>query len=188
MIISLGGSPGSGKSSLAQKLADSLNYSYYDMGALRRHMALEQGITLAELNKQGETNPESDLIVDKYQENLGKKSDNFVVTGRTSWHFIPHSLKIFLAVDIAEGARRIMADHNHHSQGESFSSLEETITALKQREESDKLRYQKYFNINVYDKNNYDWYFDTTHLNKEEVFNAVWDFVSQKLAAQNVKS
>jgi len=181
MIISLGGQAGSGKSTIAQRLADALHYSYYDIGALRRHMALEQGITLAELNKQGETNPESDLIVDKYQENLGKKSDNFVVTGRTSWHFIPHSLKIFLAVDVAEGARRIMTDQNHRSQGEAFSSLEEAITALKQREESDKLRYQKYFQIDVYDKSNYNLYLDTTHLNKDEVFERVYNYIQDKL-------
>ncbi|MCX6792681.1 MAG: cytidylate kinase family protein [Candidatus Falkowbacteria bacterium] len=181
MIISFGGSAGSGKSSLALKIAERLNYSYYDMGALRRHMALEQGITLAELNKKGETDPESDLIVDRYQENLGKTSDNFVITGRTSWHFIPHSLKIFLAVDVEEGARRIMADKNHQTQGEAFSSLEEAIQAQKERMESDKLRYEKYFQIDVYDKNNYDWYFDTTHLGKDEVFDAVWGFIQSKI-------
>lgn len=181
MIISLGGHPGSGKSTIAQKLADKLNYSYYDMGSLRRHMALEQGITLAELNKRGEDDPQSDLIVDRYQEDLGKKSDNFIITGRTSWHFIPHSLKIFLAVDYEEAAKRIMADAVHRAQGEAFSSLEEAIEALKNRVASDDLRYKKYFQIDVYDKSNYDLYLDTTNLNKEQVFEKVYNYIQEKL-------
>jgi len=186
MIISFGGSPGSGKTSMAQKIAERLNYSYYDIGGLRRHMALEQGMTLAELNKKGETDPESDLIVDRYQENLGKTSNNFVITGRTSWHFIPHSLKIFLAVSFEEGARRILADKAHQTQGEAFVSLEEATQALKNRVASDVLRYKKYFQIDVYDKANYDLYLDTTNLNKEQVWQAVWDFVSKKLADHKI--
>lgn len=181
MIISLGGQPGSGKTTIAQKLADILNYSYYDIGALRRHMALEQGITLAELNKRGESDPQSDLIVDRYQENLGKTSNNFVITGRTSWYFIPHSIKIFLAVSFEEGAKRIIGDETHRAQGEAFLSLEETIQALKNRVASDNLRYKKYFQIDVYDKNNYDLYLDTTYLSKEEVFEKVYNYIQEKL-------
>ena len=184
MIISIGGLSGSGKSSIAQKIADRLNYSYYDMGSLRRHMAIEQGLTLAELNKQGETNPESDLIVDRYQEKLGKTSDNFVIASRASWHFIPHAIKIFLTVDIEEGARRIMNDHIHQAQGEIFSSLDEAIKAYKIKNESDIFRLKKYFNIDVYNKDNFDFYLDTTHLNQEQVFQAVWDFVQSKIVAK----
>lgn len=183
MIIFIGGLSGSGKSSVAQKIADRLNYSFYDIGGLRRHMAVEQGLTLAELNKIGETDPNSDLIVDKYQENLGKTSDNFVITGRTSWYFIPHAVKIFLDVNLEEAARRILNDHVHKAQGEDFSSLEETTRVLKEKLESDNIRFKKYFNIDVYDKTNFDLYLDTTNLNKEEVLEVVWEFISKKMDA-----
>jgi len=180
MIISLGGMPGSGKTRLSQDLAKELNWTYYDMGGVRRKMALDKGLTLAELNKQGETDPESDLIVDKYQKELGKTNDNFVITSRLSWHFIPQSFKVFLDVEENEAAKRIMNDPAHHASGEDFFSLEEAKDFLKKRCESDNLRYQKYFKVDVYDRKNYDLVVDTTNLTPEETFNVVMKAVKEK--------
>ena len=107
MIISLGGTPGSGKTTIAKLLAQKLNWPHYYMGALRRQKAKKRGLTLAEYNKLGETDPITDTEVDEYQTQLGKTKDNFIIEGRTSWHFIPHSLKIYLIVDEQTGAERI---------------------------------------------------------------------------------
>lgn len=60
-----------------------------------RHSA-KRGMTLAEYNKLGETDPSTDIEVDEYQKKLGETEDNFIIEGRTSWHFIPHSLKFLL--------------------------------------------------------------------------------------------
>ena len=98
MIISLSGAPGSGKSTVAQMLADKLSWPRYYMGGLRREAAKKRGLSLAEYNKLGETDIKTDKEVDEYQRELGEKEDNFVIEGRTSWYFIPHSLKIYLDV------------------------------------------------------------------------------------------
>jgi len=182
MIISLGGAAGSGKTTIAKRLAEELGYNYYDIGDIRRQMALKQGISLAELNKKSEVDPESDLEVDNYQTELGKTEDNFVITSRNSWHFIPYSLKIFLDVSYEEAAKRIINDENHKVKGENFTCLEEAIEALKNRAKSDDLRYKKYFQIDIYDKNNYDFYLDTTNLNQDQVFLKVLEFVKGKMS------
>ena len=52
---------------------------------------------------------------------------------------------------------------------------------MKKRLESDRLRYQKYYGIDVNDKKHYDFYLDTTKLSPEEVFKAVYDWVGKQL-------
>ena len=77
MIISISGTPGAGKSTVAPMLADKLGYKRYYMGGLRREAARKRGLTIEEYNKLGETDPSTDLEVDRYQEELGKKENNF---------------------------------------------------------------------------------------------------------------
>ena len=54
MIISISGTAGSGKSSLAKKLAVALSWPRYYMGGLRRQKAATLGLTLAQYNILGE--------------------------------------------------------------------------------------------------------------------------------------
>lgn len=184
MIISLSGVGGSGKSTIAEKLAAQLHWPRYYIGGLRREMAAKKGMTLAEYNKLGETDPETDKEVDKYQQELGEKEDNFIIEGRTSWHFIPHSLKIYLDVEANEGAQRVfghLQQDNNRNEGSSLDSVEEVKKSIKIRQESDALRYQKYYSINVYDPDNYDFYLDTTNLSPEESFAQVYSFIQSQL-------
>jgi cytidylate kinase len=47
--------------------------------------------------------------------------------------------------------------------------------------ESDRTRYRKYYNVDVYDPKNYDFYLDTTKLAPNQVFQAVYAFVAANL-------
>lgn len=184
MIISLSGAPGSGKSTIAQMLADKLNWPRYYIGGIRREAAAKRGMTLAEYNKLGETDPSTDQEVDDYQAELGKTQDNFIIEGRTTWYLIPHSLKIYLDVDDVEGGKRIFASlqqKNDRNEDIELTSPELVMESTKRRRESDRLRYHKYYNINVNDPKNYDLYLDTTNLNQTEVFQAVYDWVENHL-------
>jgi len=184
MIISLSGAMGSGKSTIAQMLSDKLAWPRYYIGGLRREAAKKKGMTLAEYNKLGETDPTTDKEVDEYQRKLGRKEDNFVIEGRTSWYLIPHSLKIYLDVSPEEGARRIFGSlqkKNERNEDHGLDSLETVMESNKKRLASDNTRYQKYYNIDVYSPKNYDFYLDTTNLTPEEVFQSVYTFVKINL-------
>lgn len=181
MIVSFSGSPGSGKSGIAERLAKELGWPYYDIGMLRRRLAGERGMTLEEYNTLGESDPSTDLEVDNYQKDLGTKEDNFIITGRTSWHFIPHSFKIYLFTDMSIGAERIFNDVKNRNEAAPFKNIEDVIKALKRRIASDDLRYKKYFNIEVNDLSNYDWVLDTGILDKEEAFTSVKERVVQEM-------
>ena len=184
MIISLGGAQGSGKSTIAEKLAEELGWPRYSVGGLRREAAKARGLTLAEYNKLGEEDPSTDFEVDEYQKKLGETEDNFVIEGRTSWFFIPHSLKIYLDVSLDEGARRIFShlqQKNDRNEDVDLKSLEDVKVSNERRLASDKLRYQKYYGVDVNDKKHYDFYLDTTDLPPDAVLKKVLAFVQERL-------
>lgn len=181
MIVSISGTPGSGKSTIAKRLAQELGFKRYYMGGMRRQAAKERGMTLEEYNRLGEEDPSTDLEVDRFQEELGRTEDDFVIEGRTSFHFIPHSFKVFLDVDLREAARRILHDEAQDERNEEVGmGVEEKARNLEERMASDERRYQKYFDIRCYDKEHYDLVIDTTRLTPDEVFERVLSAVKQQ--------
>jgi CMP/dCMP kinase len=184
MIISFSGAMGSGKSTIAKMLAAELGWPRYYIGGIRREIAKQRGLTLAEFNKLGETDPTTDSEVDEYQKRLGKMQDNFVIEGRTSWYFIPQSLKIYLDVAEEEGARRIFDELQRvqdRNEDRDINTYADILASIQQRKKCDIGRYQKYYQMDAYDKKNYDFVVDTTNLTIEEVFTKVLSFVNSKL-------
>lgn len=184
MIISLSGTAGSGKSTVGERLASELSWPRYYMGQMRRDAAKRRGMTLADYNALGETDPATDKEVDEFQKKLGETEDNFIVEGRTSWYFIPHSLKIYIYVSPEEGARRIFGSlkkKNERNEGILPESIEDVKRGMLERAESDRLRYKKYYDMDVNDPSHYDLYLDATSLSQEEEYRAVYDFVKTRL-------
>ena len=65
MIITISGTPGSGKSTAAEMLSKKLKAERIYVGGIRRELAREKGMTLQELNQYAATHPETDVDVDK---------------------------------------------------------------------------------------------------------------------------
>ncbi|MDZ7799023.1 MAG: cytidylate kinase family protein [Patescibacteria group bacterium] len=188
MIISISGKPGSGKSTVAKKIAEKLNYERYYMGGLRRQAAREKGMTLAEYNRLGEKDFSTDKEVDEYLKKLGQKEDNFIIEGRTAFHFIPHSYKIFLDVEAEEGARRIFKDIKkggaQRNEAKNLESLEDVLKANQERMRSDDFRYKKYYDLDIFNPKHYDLYLDTTNLSQKNEFKKVFEAVKRTINKQ----
>lgn len=167
MIITISGLPGSGKSTIGKMIAAKLGLTFYSMGDLRGKMATERGMTIDELNKLGETEAWTDKEVDDYQIALAKREDNFVIDGRLSWLFMPRAFKVFLTVTPEEGARRIFA--NQRPDEKPAGSAIELVSRNKDRVTSDRLRYEKWYQVRFDDPANYDLVLDTTTTKPEEV-------------------
>lgn len=159
MIISISGSAGSGKSSVATLLSQRLGFKHYSTGDIRRAMATKMGLTLKEFNALGEKEAFTDKEVDDYQRELGKKEDDFVIDGRLGFHFIPHSVKIFLDADLRVRAQRVFKAFR---KDEHFKDVEQAMQEIEKREQSDIRRYQKYYGINHFEKKQYDYILDTS--------------------------
>jgi CMP/dCMP kinase len=177
MIITITGSLGSGKSTIAKLLAEKLNYKHYSTGDFMREMATERSMTLLELSKAAENDKSIDKALDDRQVDIGKRENNFVIDARLGWYFIPHAVKIFLDVKDEAAAKRIF---DARRPDEKYNTtLEKTLENIKTRRESEKKRYFEYYSVDYYDKKNYDFVLDTTKINVEQVLGKVYDFVKK---------
>lgn len=174
MKITISGTPGSGKSTVGKILSKKLKIKCHDVGNLRRKAARDMSLSLSEYNKLGEKKPFTDKDIDNKIKQIGKKEKNLVVVGRTSYHFIPDSFKIFLQTSIDVGAKRIF---NEKRKFEKYKTLKEIKRLIKERLDSDKKRYKKYYNIDVKKKENYDLIINTTNLTINNVVNKIIKFV-----------
>ncbi len=189
MIITISGRPGSGKGTVGRALAKKLKYQYYSIGDIRRAMAKERGMTLQEFNVLGEKKGFTDKEVDAWQTKLGLQRDNLVVEGRTSFYFIPHSVKLFFDVDLNVAAKRIFHDRSHARQFEasqSYKNAKELAHGLEHRIASDSRRYRKYYGINIFRPSLYDLVIDTTHQTPQQTLAVILKYLA-KVSQKNTK-
>ena len=189
MIITISGTPGSGKSTAAEMLAKKLKAERIYVGGIRRELAREKGMTLQELNQYAATHPETDVDVDKMAANkareLEKKGVMVIVEGRTQFHFLPESIKIFMKVKPEEGAKRIWKDLQNKATQEkrnegNIASFEAMKKRIYEREEEDATRYKKYYGIDHRDESQYDIVIDTTTITPEQVVEKINYFIASE--------
>ena len=172
MIITLSGKAGSGKSTVAKQLAKKLNLKHYSIGDIMRQVAKERSVSLNELSKLAEKDKSIDTALDKKSIDL-REENNFVIDGRLTAYFIHYAdLKIFLDCNDKVRAERILKDER---KDEKSKSINELIKKIRQREQSERKRYEKLYKIDYYDKKFYDLMIDTTNLSIEEVVDNIME-------------
>lgn len=188
MILTISGTPGSGKSTLAKILMEKLHAERIYVGGIRRELAKKKGMTLAELNEYAQTHPETDVDVDEKAaadaRRLEKKKKIVIVEGRTQFHFLPESVKIFIAVDPDEGAARIWNDLQHQDlqqqrNEDKVNSWLEMKESLRQRFKNDQLRYKKYYNLDITASRHYDLIIDTTRITARQGAEQILKFLEK---------
>jgi len=180
MIITISGTPGSGKSTVGKFLAKKLGYEYFSMGDLRGQMAIERGLTIAELNELGEKEDWTDKRADEIQAEMGKNKDHLVFEGRLSWHFIPSSFKIFLTVNTHIAAQRSLQNRAERKDEKQVMTVEEAEKSIMERMASDKKRYLQYYSLDYTDPTHYNLVIDTTNLTIEEVIGRIMRVITLK--------
>jgi len=189
MIITISGTPGSGKSTIAKKLCESFSAERIYAGGMRRELARSKGLTLEQLNEYAKTHPETDVDIDKMVVERARAMNRLnkivIVEGRVQYHFLAESLKLFIKVDPKIGAKRvwneIQKDNADQRNEGKFSSLDVMTKRVVEREEEDALRYIKFYGIDHRDESQYDFVLDTSHLNIEQAFSKVKNFIDSKI-------
>jgi len=158
MKITLCEKPGSGKSTIAKSLAEEFNLKHYSTGDLMRKIASEKGYKIEEYMKI--VGPEIDNEVDNWVKNIGETEDNFIFDSRIAFNFIPDAIKIYLDVSFEEGAKRIfLKQRESEKKAEDWNELAQRN---EDRWETDRKRLEKLYGVDMDNKENYNFYIDTT--------------------------
>ena len=168
--ISLAGDLGSGKSTVAKILLDTLGFEYYSTGGMVRAIAERMNMSIGELNIYMETHPEIDKEIDDGLANLAGDDRSLIIDSRMAWHFTKGTFKVYFSTDLETSAIRIMSANRSCEQA---STLEETMKCTKARRQSEKKRYSEKYGVDITDLSNYDLVVDTTYATPEEVAGVV---------------
>lgn len=189
MIITISGTPGSGKSTIARGIAKKFNIKHYSIGDLMRSIAKEKGISLQELSDQAKEDKKIDFELDEETKKLAKK-DNFVIDSRLGFHFISKSIKIFVKADLNIAVKRIYKDiqNKERETEKDIKTLSDALKKTKERMKSECDRYKKYYGLNYLDESNYDFVIDTTEINAETAVERIEAFLKKKILKQKISS
>ena len=178
--ITITGSLGSGKSTVAKKLAADLGLTYYSTGSAQRQIAMQMGITTLQLNHLADTDKSIDEKIDGVIKAMNKDGNSYIVDSRLAWHFMPDSFKVKLTVETNRAAERIFND-NLRSSESKYKNVDEVIKAIKERRQSERERFLRVYQVDIENNSAFDLVIDTTSLSIDEVCAQIKDAYQKNL-------
>ncbi len=162
LVITVGGLHGTGKSTYAKLLAEDLELRHISAGELFRAVAKEKKITLGEMNKITDNNPEIDNKIDQRIKQEADKG-NILLDGQlAAWMAGDKTVLKILLIAPKEVRLKRIAERDG-------MSLAEAEKRTLYREQIEKERYKKYYGIDVSDPSIYDLIVDTNLYPFEEM-------------------
>ena len=170
MHISLTGRLGSGKSTVAKLISAKYGYEIHSTGTALRKIAADLGMTALEFNRLMTSDPKYDYMIDEETKRISieRADDKIIYDSRMAWNFAVKSFKVYLYVDTAVSAQRIMADQSRGAV-ETYKSVEDAIYQIEERMKEENKRYKQIYNVDHLDLNNFDLVVDTEHHLPDEV-------------------
>lgn len=167
-IITISGTPGSGKSTIGILLKNRLNMNYVYSGQIFRETAKKYKMSLEEFGRFCEDNEEIDKELDDRQLEILKKGDVILEGRLAGWiayqNNIP-ALKITINADIETRVKRII----EREDGDYNKRKNEII----RREKSEHKRYRKYYDIDITDDSIYDLVIDSADKTPDEIVDII---------------
>jgi cytidylate kinase len=148
LVITVSGFHGSGRSTHAKKLAETFGLRYVSSGTIFRQMAEERGISLEEMSNLTEKDPELDKLIDERAKGESEKGGVVIDATLSGWMARDPDIRIFLTTPFEARIRRIAK-----REGIPY---EEAEMETKIREESERERFMKYYNVDTADLSIYD--------------------------------
>lgn len=161
MKITISGPPGSGKSTLSRLLSARLGMELVSIGDIFRKMAEDRCMSLEEFGIVAKCNDEIDLKIDGAQKKIAKERDNIVLEGRLSGFLVEADLKIWLKAPLRVRAERIAE--------RECKPVSIAMAETMEREECERERYLKYYDIDIKDLSIYDFVIDSSRWKPEEI-------------------
>jgi cytidylate kinase len=175
LVITVSGPHGSGKSTYAKAIAESLNLRYVCAGAIFRQMAKERGMSLEEFGVLAAKDQQIDALIDERTRREAEAGRVVIDAQLAAWIVDGLADVKLLLVAPDEIRYKRIADREGIP---ASSAAEETVARGRIQRE----RYKRYYNINVDDLTIYDLKIDTSLTSVEETKAHVVEAVKRFLA------
>jgi len=173
MIITIGGPPGSGKSTTAVHLSDRLGIRAVCAGRIFRGMARERGMSLAEFGRLAEEQWEIDREFDERL--LAEAYGDVILEARLSGPLLAlrhvDAFRVYIVAKPEIRAARIGA-REHEDPALALKEMQE-------RECSEARRYRDIHGVDIWDTSIYDLTIDSSDMTPEEVVDRIVEGLKQ---------
>lgn len=164
VVLTIGGPPGSGTTTVCRMLEERTGVKYVYAGDIFRKTAERKGLTLARFGKLCEEDPIWDHSLDREMVQIALEGD-VILEGRMTGPMCKmeevSSFNVYIDADREVRARRVM----ERDGGE----LEEVMETMRDREESEALRYKSIYAVDPRDSVWYDLIIDSSNLTPGEI-------------------
>lgn len=161
-IITISGNIASGKSEICSMLSDMLCMQVYSASQSFRAMSREYNMTLVEFNKYIENKPEVDREIENRTAEEAKKNNKLIIDARLGWYVVPTAFKVYIKADIDVAAKRLKSFCVRRGIEEQYETELDAKKAIIKREELERERYKKQYNVDLDDEANYDLIIDSS--------------------------
>jgi len=191
VVICICGMAGSGKSTVAKKLAEKYGLKYYSGGDALKALAMEKGYKPVERgwweSEEGlsflenrEKNPEFDKAVDRKLLEIAERG-NVVLDSWTMPWLLKRGFKVWLEASPRKRAERVAKRDG--------ISVKKALEALKSKEEKTKVIYKRLYGFSLgEDFTPFHLILDTDHLTAEEVFQTLVQVLDRMVFNKQPKS
>jgi predicted cytidylate kinase len=174
-VLTIGGPPGSGKSTAGRALAAQLGLEFVSAGELVRAAAKQRGVTLAELGALAEKDPTIDLGLDAEMVRLAAPTR--LLDGRLTGPLLrrrglPNRYVVVTAEERTRWERLAKRDGG---------TVDDVGRATREREASERTRYLRYYGIDL-ERETPDLTVDSTHAPAADVVRTIAEFLGRPRA------
>ena len=175
VIVTIGGLPGAGKTTVAKKVAEELGLKHVNIGEIFRGLAEARAMTLEEFGVFAQRNPDIDKSIDAKTLELAK-AGNVLLEGRLTGPMLKRNgvqaVQVWLDAPLKVRAERVAK-----RDGLSFASA---VAATQAREKLEWDRYFDIYGIDLRDTSGYDLVIDTSDKAPEAIVKEIVAAVKRK--------
>jgi cytidylate kinase len=131
------------------------------VGDIFRKQAEDRCMSLEEFGLLAKRDEDIDRVLDEEQKKIAREKENIILEGRLSGFLVDANLKVWLKAPVEIRAERIA---NREEKPIAKAKAE-----TKDREECERERYLKYYNIDTNDLSVYDLVIDSSRWSAEEI-------------------
>ncbi len=167
MHITITGRLGSGKSTVCRIFSDKYGYEIYSTGTIHRRIAAEKGISALEMNELMAKDLSFDHMIDDAVSRISRENCDrtLIFDSRMAWHFACDSFRVFMHIDPAIAARRVIADDR--GEVEKYTDIDDARRQLLARATSENTRYKRIYGVDNLDYHNFDLIVDSATISPE---------------------